>query len=152
MQVIPCAQRDALYCLHENGCITLRVCRSTALSSEETGKRFLPFTLAPFETSVIALCVSSVGIFIVGLARCLIMLLHGVVGVFIYIYIYITNSLCFSFHSFSFGCTLIQSYFSHHVFTGSNKSALRPLESTMRRLELSKKKKGKVALTNQILS
>ncbi|XP_072292622.1 WD repeat-containing protein 11 [Eucyclogobius newberryi] len=28
-QVIPCAQRDALYCLHENGCITLRVCRST---------------------------------------------------------------------------------------------------------------------------
>ncbi|KAA8590075.1 hypothetical protein FQN60_014009 [Etheostoma spectabile] len=25
IQVIPCAQRDALYCLHENGCITLRV-------------------------------------------------------------------------------------------------------------------------------
>uniref|UniRef100_A0A3Q2XFW3 WD repeat-containing protein 11 n=1 Tax=Hippocampus comes TaxID=109280 RepID=A0A3Q2XFW3_HIPCM len=31
IQVIPCAQRDALYCLHENGCITLRVCRSTAI-------------------------------------------------------------------------------------------------------------------------
>lgn len=29
-QVIPCGQRDALYCLHENGCITLRVCRSTS--------------------------------------------------------------------------------------------------------------------------
>ncbi|XP_033835522.1 WD repeat-containing protein 11 [Periophthalmus magnuspinnatus] len=29
-QVIPCTQRDALYCLHENGCITLRVCRSTS--------------------------------------------------------------------------------------------------------------------------
>uniref|UniRef100_A0A8B9HC92 WD repeat-containing protein 11 n=1 Tax=Astyanax mexicanus TaxID=7994 RepID=A0A8B9HC92_ASTMX len=29
IQVIPCAQRDVLYCLHENGCITLRVCRST---------------------------------------------------------------------------------------------------------------------------
>uniref|UniRef100_A0A8C7LNZ9 WD repeat-containing protein 11 n=1 Tax=Oncorhynchus mykiss TaxID=8022 RepID=A0A8C7LNZ9_ONCMY len=25
IQVIPCAQRDALFCLHENGCITLRV-------------------------------------------------------------------------------------------------------------------------------
>ncbi|XP_017320048.1 WD repeat-containing protein 11 isoform X1 [Ictalurus punctatus] len=36
MQVIPCAQRDALYCLHDNGCVTLRVCRSTALSAEET--------------------------------------------------------------------------------------------------------------------
>lgn len=36
IQVIPCAQRDALYCLHENGCITLRVRRSTALSAEET--------------------------------------------------------------------------------------------------------------------
>ncbi|XP_008296124.1 WD repeat-containing protein 11 [Stegastes partitus] len=33
-QVIPCAQRDALYCLHENGCITLRVCRSTATPEE----------------------------------------------------------------------------------------------------------------------
>uniref|UniRef100_A0A8C5HB72 WD repeat-containing protein 11 n=1 Tax=Gouania willdenowi TaxID=441366 RepID=A0A8C5HB72_GOUWI len=33
-QVIPCAQRDALYCLHENGCITLRVCRSTAAPEE----------------------------------------------------------------------------------------------------------------------
>uniref|UniRef100_A0A8C6ULD0 WD repeat domain 11 n=1 Tax=Neogobius melanostomus TaxID=47308 RepID=A0A8C6ULD0_9GOBI len=30
IQVSPCAQRDALYCLHENGCITLRVCRSTS--------------------------------------------------------------------------------------------------------------------------
>ncbi|TSN48459.1 WD repeat-containing protein 11 [Bagarius yarrelli] len=38
IQVIPCGQRDALYCLHENGCITLRVCRSTALSIEETGE------------------------------------------------------------------------------------------------------------------
>uniref|UniRef100_A0A3P8UH49 WD repeat-containing protein 11 n=1 Tax=Amphiprion percula TaxID=161767 RepID=A0A3P8UH49_AMPPE len=34
IQVIPCAQRDALYCLHENGCITLRVCRSTAAPEE----------------------------------------------------------------------------------------------------------------------
>ncbi|XP_077438559.1 WD repeat-containing protein 11 isoform X1 [Vanacampus margaritifer] len=34
IQVIPCAQRDALYCLHENGCITLRVCRSTAALEE----------------------------------------------------------------------------------------------------------------------
>ncbi|KAM6956507.1 WD repeat-containing protein 11 [Aplochiton taeniatus] len=33
-QVIPCAQRDALYCLHENGCITLRVCRSTSAAEE----------------------------------------------------------------------------------------------------------------------
>lgn len=46
MQVIPCAQRDALYCLHDNGCVTLRVCRSTALSAEETGKRFFPFPLS----------------------------------------------------------------------------------------------------------
>uniref|UniRef100_A0A9J8DAB0 WD repeat domain 11 n=1 Tax=Cyprinus carpio carpio TaxID=630221 RepID=A0A9J8DAB0_CYPCA len=36
IQVIPCAQRDALYCLHENGCITLRVCRSTTPSPNET--------------------------------------------------------------------------------------------------------------------
>ncbi|XP_043912007.1 WD repeat-containing protein 11 [Protopterus annectens] len=28
VQVIPCHQRDALYCLHENGCITFRVRRS----------------------------------------------------------------------------------------------------------------------------
>ncbi|KAF0027266.1 hypothetical protein F2P81_020007 [Scophthalmus maximus] len=34
IQVIPCAQRDALYCLHENGCITLRVCRSTYTTEE----------------------------------------------------------------------------------------------------------------------
>uniref|UniRef100_A0A3P8WQI6 WD repeat-containing protein 11 n=1 Tax=Cynoglossus semilaevis TaxID=244447 RepID=A0A3P8WQI6_CYNSE len=34
MQVIPCAQRDALYCLHENGCITLRVCRSPSATEE----------------------------------------------------------------------------------------------------------------------
>uniref|UniRef100_A0A669F0L4 WD repeat-containing protein 11 n=1 Tax=Oreochromis niloticus TaxID=8128 RepID=A0A669F0L4_ORENI len=34
IQVIPCAQRDALYCLHENGCITLRVCRSTVATEE----------------------------------------------------------------------------------------------------------------------
>ncbi|KAG7525967.1 WD repeat-containing protein 11 [Solea senegalensis] len=34
IQVIPCAQRDALYCLHENGCITLRVCRSTTTTEE----------------------------------------------------------------------------------------------------------------------
>uniref|UniRef100_A0A672R468 WD repeat-containing protein 11 n=1 Tax=Sinocyclocheilus grahami TaxID=75366 RepID=A0A672R468_SINGR len=38
IQVIPCAQRDALYCLHENGCVTLRVCRSTTPSPNETGK------------------------------------------------------------------------------------------------------------------
>ncbi|KAF3842333.1 hypothetical protein F7725_024284 [Dissostichus mawsoni] len=36
VQVIPCAQRDALYCLHENGCITLRVCRSTTTQEEAT--------------------------------------------------------------------------------------------------------------------
>ncbi|XP_056292287.1 WD repeat-containing protein 11 [Pseudoliparis swirei] len=36
LQVIPCAQRDALYCLHENGCITLRVCRSTITPEETT--------------------------------------------------------------------------------------------------------------------
>uniref|UniRef100_A0A4W3H4F0 WD repeat-containing protein 11 n=1 Tax=Callorhinchus milii TaxID=7868 RepID=A0A4W3H4F0_CALMI len=39
LQVIPCRQRDALFCLHENGCITLRVRRSNcnllALPSEE---------------------------------------------------------------------------------------------------------------------
>ncbi|XP_003963749.1 WD repeat-containing protein 11 [Takifugu rubripes] len=34
IQVSPCAQRDALYCLHENGCITLRVCRSTTNPEE----------------------------------------------------------------------------------------------------------------------
>uniref|UniRef100_A0A8C8DL18 WD repeat-containing protein 11 n=1 Tax=Oryzias sinensis TaxID=183150 RepID=A0A8C8DL18_9TELE len=34
IQVTPCAQRDALYCLHENGCITLRVCRCTAAAEE----------------------------------------------------------------------------------------------------------------------
>ncbi|XP_036121101.1 WD repeat-containing protein 11 isoform X1 [Molossus molossus] len=28
LQVIPCSQRDGLFCLHENGCITLRVRRS----------------------------------------------------------------------------------------------------------------------------
>uniref|UniRef100_A0A8B9P541 Uncharacterized protein n=1 Tax=Apteryx owenii TaxID=8824 RepID=A0A8B9P541_APTOW len=28
LQVIPCFQRDGLFCLHENGCITLRVRRS----------------------------------------------------------------------------------------------------------------------------
>ncbi|KAK7148110.1 hypothetical protein R3I93_012434 [Phoxinus phoxinus] len=36
IQVIPCAQRDALYCLHENGCVTLRVCRSTTPSPNES--------------------------------------------------------------------------------------------------------------------
>lgn len=39
VQVIPCAQRDALYCLHENGCITLRVCRSTTTAEEATGMK-----------------------------------------------------------------------------------------------------------------
>ncbi|XP_064788043.1 WD repeat-containing protein 11 isoform X2 [Oncorhynchus masou masou] len=34
IQVTPCAQRDALFCLHENGCITLRVCRSTTAPDE----------------------------------------------------------------------------------------------------------------------
>ncbi|KAL7990561.1 hypothetical protein Chor_013991 [Crotalus horridus] len=33
LQVIPCCQRDGLICLHENGCITLRVRRSTSNSS-----------------------------------------------------------------------------------------------------------------------
>ncbi|XP_061817422.1 WD repeat-containing protein 11 [Nerophis lumbriciformis] len=37
IQVIPCAQRDALYCLHENGCITLRVCRSTTSPEDASG-------------------------------------------------------------------------------------------------------------------
>ncbi|XP_061693109.1 WD repeat-containing protein 11 isoform X2 [Syngnathoides biaculeatus] len=37
IQVIPCAQRDALFCLHENGCITLRVCRSTPTLEEGSG-------------------------------------------------------------------------------------------------------------------
>ncbi|KAJ8418074.1 hypothetical protein AAFF_G00137830 [Aldrovandia affinis] len=36
IQVVPCAQRDALYCLHENGCITLRLCRSTSASADES--------------------------------------------------------------------------------------------------------------------
>ncbi|XP_028681437.2 WD repeat-containing protein 11 [Erpetoichthys calabaricus] len=36
IQVIPCRQRDALFCLHENGCITLRVRRSTCALSEES--------------------------------------------------------------------------------------------------------------------
>ncbi|XP_021384959.1 WD repeat-containing protein 11 isoform X1 [Lonchura striata] len=39
IQVIPCFQRDGLFCLHENGCITLRVRRSncsiTATPNEE---------------------------------------------------------------------------------------------------------------------
>ncbi|XP_072335440.1 WD repeat-containing protein 11 [Scyliorhinus torazame] len=39
LQVIPCRQRDALFCLHENGCITLRIRRANsnalALSNEE---------------------------------------------------------------------------------------------------------------------
>ncbi|GAA6079381.1 WD repeat-containing protein 11, partial [Tachysurus ichikawai] len=49
-QVIPCGQRDALYCLHENGCVTLRVCRSTALSVEETGERFFPlYSFSPLD-------------------------------------------------------------------------------------------------------
>uniref|UniRef100_A0A8C3AU92 WD repeat-containing protein 11 n=1 Tax=Cyclopterus lumpus TaxID=8103 RepID=A0A8C3AU92_CYCLU len=39
VQVIPCAQRDALYCLHENGCISLRVCRSTITPEETTGRK-----------------------------------------------------------------------------------------------------------------
>uniref|UniRef100_A0A8C5HD64 WD repeat-containing protein 11 n=1 Tax=Gouania willdenowi TaxID=441366 RepID=A0A8C5HD64_GOUWI len=34
-QVIPCAQRDALYCLHENGCITLRVFPSNSPPAQE---------------------------------------------------------------------------------------------------------------------
>ncbi|CAB1343314.1 unnamed protein product, partial [Coregonus sp. 'balchen'] len=38
-QVIPCAQRDALFCLHENGCITLRVCRCTT-APDESGKLY----------------------------------------------------------------------------------------------------------------
>lgn len=32
LQVIPCRQRDALFCLHENGCITLRIRRSNSSS------------------------------------------------------------------------------------------------------------------------
>ena len=41
-KVIPCFQRDCLFCLHENGCITLRVRRSYnsvfTTSSEEPGE------------------------------------------------------------------------------------------------------------------
>ncbi|XP_048362514.1 WD repeat-containing protein 11 [Sphaerodactylus townsendi] len=33
LQVIPCFQRDGLFCLHENGCITLRVRRSASYIS-----------------------------------------------------------------------------------------------------------------------
>ncbi|XP_065602451.1 WD repeat-containing protein 11 isoform X3 [Cyrtonyx montezumae] len=33
LQVIPCFQRDGLFCLHENGCITLRVRRSNCTAS-----------------------------------------------------------------------------------------------------------------------
>ncbi|KAG7462691.1 hypothetical protein MATL_G00187500, partial [Megalops atlanticus] len=36
IQVVPCTQRDALFCLHENGCITLRLCRSTSASPDES--------------------------------------------------------------------------------------------------------------------
>ncbi|XP_069045129.1 WD repeat-containing protein 11 isoform X2 [Lepisosteus oculatus] len=36
IQVIPCVQRDALFCLHENGCITLRICRSNSSVLEDT--------------------------------------------------------------------------------------------------------------------
>lgn len=42
LKVIPCFQRDGLFCLHENGCITLRVRRSYSsvftTSNEEPGK------------------------------------------------------------------------------------------------------------------
>uniref|UniRef100_A0A5F9DH59 WD repeat-containing protein 11 n=1 Tax=Oryctolagus cuniculus TaxID=9986 RepID=A0A5F9DH59_RABIT len=42
LQVIPCFQRDGLFCLHENGCITLRVRRSYnsifTSSNEEPGQ------------------------------------------------------------------------------------------------------------------
>ncbi|NXC62558.1 WDR11 protein, partial [Aleadryas rufinucha] len=33
IQVIPCFQRDGLFCLHENGCITLRVRRSNCITA-----------------------------------------------------------------------------------------------------------------------
>uniref|UniRef100_A0A667XVF7 WD repeat-containing protein 11 n=1 Tax=Myripristis murdjan TaxID=586833 RepID=A0A667XVF7_9TELE len=45
IQVIPCAQRDALYCLHENGCITLRVCRSTTTPDEAQSVQELVYDL-----------------------------------------------------------------------------------------------------------
>ncbi|MGH0156099.1 UNVERIFIED_CONTAM: hypothetical protein FKN15_030661, partial [Acipenser sinensis] len=35
IQVIPCRQRDTLFCLHENGCITLRVRRSNCSAIKE---------------------------------------------------------------------------------------------------------------------
>ena len=42
LKVIPCFQCDGLFCLHENGCITLRVRRSYSsiftTSNEEPGK------------------------------------------------------------------------------------------------------------------
>lgn len=42
LKVIPCFQRDGLFCLHENGCITLRVRRSYnsifTTSNEEPGE------------------------------------------------------------------------------------------------------------------
>uniref|UniRef100_A0A8C8JZJ4 WD repeat-containing protein 11 n=1 Tax=Oncorhynchus tshawytscha TaxID=74940 RepID=A0A8C8JZJ4_ONCTS len=45
IQVIPCAQRDALFCLHENGCITLRVCRSTTAPDESGNVQELVYDL-----------------------------------------------------------------------------------------------------------
>ncbi|XP_066549103.1 WD repeat-containing protein 11 [Amia ocellicauda] len=35
IQVAPCTQRDALFCLHENGCISLRICRSSCAAQED---------------------------------------------------------------------------------------------------------------------
>ncbi|GAB0191962.1 WD repeat-containing protein 11 [Grus japonensis] len=49
LQVIPCFQRDGLFCLHENGCITLRVRRSncsiTGTPNEEPGLPLPPFAI-----------------------------------------------------------------------------------------------------------
>ncbi|KFV74400.1 WD repeat-containing protein 11, partial [Struthio camelus australis] len=38
LQVIPCFQRDGLFCLHENGCITLRVRRSSCCVTGTAGE------------------------------------------------------------------------------------------------------------------
>uniref|UniRef100_A0A8C1VJL7 WD repeat-containing protein 11 n=1 Tax=Cyprinus carpio TaxID=7962 RepID=A0A8C1VJL7_CYPCA len=45
IQVIPCAQRDALYCLHENGCITLRVSERIHTTSSEQNVQELVYDL-----------------------------------------------------------------------------------------------------------
>lgn len=54
LKVIPCFQRDGLFCLHENGCITLRVRRSynsTVTTSNEEPGRFRSYNDANYISS-----------------------------------------------------------------------------------------------------